>query len=169
MANSYLIDLGINDPTQDIVRKCNSNFRRLYKDLNDLSNYSVRREKDRAEQALDDAVTAINTALQNAITAINNHIAQVKQDLDARIDYAEQLIQQLEDLLNRSQSDQDDAFDELKDSIADIIYGAYVSGNRIRVPSGTKVPTGNINLFSVSTSNYIRTRAGTQNNDLKGA
>lgn len=53
-------------------------------------------------------------------------------------------------------------------SLGDIIYGATTNPDgTISIPSGTKVPTGNINVFSGSTANYIRTRAGEVNNDIK--
>lgn len=57
----------------------------------------------------------------------------------------------------------------MKSGIGNIIYGATVDedGN-IHLPAGTKVPIGNINVFSGDTSAYLRTRAGEVNNDLKG-
>lgn len=57
----------------------------------------------------------------------------------------------------------------LLSSIGDIIYNASVdsSTGKVTIPSGTKVPIGNINVFSGGTSAYIRTRAGEVNNDIK--
>lgn len=57
----------------------------------------------------------------------------------------------------------------LSQGLDDLIYGASIddSGN-ITIPSGTKIPTGNINVFSGGTDAFIRTRAGEMDNDLKG-
>lgn len=56
----------------------------------------------------------------------------------------------------------------MKSSIGDLIYGAEIDedGN-ISLPEGTMIPTGNINVFSGSTANYLRTRNGEVNNDIK--
>lgn len=63
----------------------------------------------------------------------------------------------------------DAKFSQLSQSIANLIYGATVNADgSISLPSGTKIATGNINVFSGSTSAYIRTRDGEVNNDLKG-
>lgn len=59
----------------------------------------------------------------------------------------------------------------LTNNIRNLIYGANVDDNgNITIPTGTKIPTGNINLFSgnASENNYIRTKPGENNNDLKG-
>lgn len=56
----------------------------------------------------------------------------------------------------------------MKRGIGDIIYGATVDAQgNISIPAGTKVPIGNINVFSGGTGAYIRTRAGEVNNDIK--
>lgn len=59
--------------------------------------------------------------------------------------------------------------DSTRNNVGDLIYGATVDEDgTIHIPSGTKIPTGNINVFSGGTSAYIRTRNGEANNDLKG-
>lgn len=74
MANSYLIEIGINDSTQDIVRKCNSNFRRLAMDQLKQSRASVRQESSRTDAELEKVVENVNAALSGAIEEINQAI-----------------------------------------------------------------------------------------------
>lgn len=56
-------------------------------------------------------------------------------------------------------------------SIGDIIYGATVdSDGKITIPSGTKVPVGNINVFSGTAdfkAGYIRTSDAVEDNDIQ--
>lgn len=66
-------------------------------------------------------------------------------------------------------SELNNVINNMKAGIGDIIYGAEVDEDgTIHLPAGTKVPIGNINVFSGDTSAYIRTRDGEVNNDLKG-
>lgn len=109
MANSYLIDLGLNDSTTDIVRKCNANFRQISRDLSSDTKGSVRREQERADDALDGAVTVINNTIEQVITEINNYVENVKSDLEDTID---DLKKKLEELGN----DVNDRFDKIPDS-----------------------------------------------------
>lgn len=63
----------------------------------------------------------------------------------------------------------ENAITNIMNNLGDIIYGAEIDDDgNIVIPDGTKIPTGNINIFSGSTDNYIRTRNGEINNDLKG-
>lgn len=63
----------------------------------------------------------------------------------------------------------DEKIDNILGNLAEIIYGASLDdeGN-IVIPDNTKIPTGNINVFSGGTTAYIRTRSGEKDNDLKG-
>lgn len=57
----------------------------------------------------------------------------------------------------------------MKDGIGSLIYGATVDDDgTIHIPAGTKIPTGNINIFSGGDSKYIRTMPGENVGDLKG-
>lgn len=82
----------------------------------------------------------------------------VKLYIDGEIARLQQQITNLTNVVNK-----------MKSGIGSIIYGATVDADgTIHIPSGTKVPIGNINVFSGGTGAYIRTRAGEVNNDLKG-
>lgn len=56
-------------------------------------------------------------------------------------------------------------------SIANLIYGASVNADgTISIPTGTKIPVGNINVISGSdgfTDGYIRTSAAVEDNDIR--
>lgn len=96
MANSYLIDIGLNDSIQDVIRKCNKNFRKLSSDQSKNSRDSVRREADRADQNLDNAMEEINVVLENAIEQINILVDQKMEELNGKIDEINYLMDELE-------------------------------------------------------------------------
>lgn len=85
MANSYLIDLGINDSTADIVRKCNQNFRRLAMDQRKQAQQDVRHEATRADSVVAGAVGEINTALANAKKELEEALKKAKEELTTKI------------------------------------------------------------------------------------
>lgn len=69
--------------------------------------------------------------------------------------------------LSSSLTNANSAINALKSNIASLIYNATVgSDGSIHIPSGTKIPTGNINVFG--DSGYIRTGAD-GDNDLMGS
>lgn len=59
---------------------------------------------------------------------------------------------------------------QIYSNLSGLIYGATIDSDtgKIVLPANTKIPTGNINVFSGDTNAYIRTRGGEANNDLKG-
>lgn len=85
--------------------------------------------------------------------------ATVKAYIDAKVSDLNTKITNLENKVNN-----------MKNGIAGLIYGATVDANgNITIPAGTKIPTGNLNVYGgASESSYIRTHAGTNTNDLKG-
>lgn len=185
MSNSYLIDIGLNDSTQDIVRKCNSNFRRLASDQRTLGRSDVRREGERTDAAINGAVTEINVALEQAINElnvaineaedrINITIKNAEDRLDDKIDEINKLLEELENKVNEDQEAQNDVVasikndvDNLRTNVKNIIYGATISGKTINIPSGTKVPTGNINVLSSTRATAILTHDGDANGDIR--
>lgn len=174
MPNSYLIDIGLNDSTQDIVRKCNSNFRRLASDQRTLGRSDVRREGERTDAAINGAVAEINIALEQAINTLNVTIKDAEDRLDEKIKEINRLLQELEDKVKEDNDAQDDAVegvrtdvDNLRSNIKDLIYGATITDKTISIPSGTKVPTGNINVLSPTRSTAILTHNGDANGDIR--
>lgn len=71
MANSILAEIGLNDTIQDIVRKCNSNFKRLALNQSKQSRSDIRQESSRTDSAINDAEARLNAALAGAIGEIN--------------------------------------------------------------------------------------------------
>lgn len=65
MANRYLIDIGMNDHLQDVIRKCNQNFRLV---SNDYTRDSIRSYAD-IDQTIQNIVADFEEALANEIQA----------------------------------------------------------------------------------------------------
>lgn len=71
MANSILIEIGLNDTIQDIIRKCNSNFKRLSLNQSKQNQADIRQESSRTNSAINNAEVRLNAALDGAIGEIN--------------------------------------------------------------------------------------------------
>lgn len=96
MANSYLIDLGINDSLQDVVRKCNANFRQVSKQ----GKSSVRQEATRSDQMLEGAVGSIEAAVDKGL-----------QEIDAKMEHFET---EVEEMLKEARDKVDAMIEEIK-------------------------------------------------------
>lgn len=166
MAQSTLIDIGINDDLVNVIRKCNDNFRRLAMNQSKRSDGKVRIEQKRADAALDGAVGEINAALQEALTTIENKFIEVNNKLDEKIAELNELIAELESKIDSEQESQDNTVAALRANIKDLIYGASLSDNNIVLPSGMKVPSGNMNILSPDRNCAILTHDGDKNGDL---
>ena len=81
MANTYLIEIGINDTLPDVVRKCNSNFRSLSANQTQHTKQGIRREANRADAMLDGAVGEINNAVDEGLKKIEKQMAELKKEL----------------------------------------------------------------------------------------
>lgn len=97
MANTYLIDLGINDTLPDVVRKCNQNFRTITSN----QNRNLKQESTRTGQQIDNITNEVRIELKNAIDTINAVTAQKVQELNDLIAEAERKIAELEEKLNQ--------------------------------------------------------------------
>lgn len=91
MANSYLIDLGINDSLQDVVRKCNANFRQVSKQ----GKSDVRQEATRSDQMLEGAVGSIEAAVDKGMQEIDAKIEDLEAETDKLIDDARKQIEEM--------------------------------------------------------------------------
>lgn len=85
MANSFLIELGINDSLADVVRKCNNNFKRISSDQSRIAKQSVRQEASRTDEALKSEADRIDKALAGAIGEINQAIANGLKTIDDKV------------------------------------------------------------------------------------
>lgn len=77
MANSYLIDLGISDSLQDVVRKCNQNFRHLASDQSRQNKTGIRQESVRVDNVIKSATSEINAAVKDGLDQIRNEVTQL--------------------------------------------------------------------------------------------
>lgn len=98
MANTYLIDLGINDSLPDVVRKCNQNFRNISAN----QDRNLKQESNRTGTQIDNLSNEIRIELKNAIDQINATTDQKIKELNDLIAKAEQKIAELEEKLNQS-------------------------------------------------------------------
>ncbi len=122
MANSYLIDLGINDTTADIVRKCNQNFRRISLDQQAHMKGNVRREQERSEGALDSAVGMLNDSINDAVTELDQYVTDTKDELQGLVDQANSKIDQLQTLIDELGQNIDDRFEGIEGELGNISW-----------------------------------------------
>lgn len=85
MANTYLIDIGLNDSTQDIARKCNANFRRLSSDQSKQSRAGMRQEAVRTDEAIAGAEARVDAALSGAVGEINAAVSEGLQAIEEKM------------------------------------------------------------------------------------
>lgn len=153
----------------------------------ELTNLINQEAADRkaADDALGDRITNLDqkvenyhTELGNQITQLGNKVDQYYQDLGQRITNVAGDVSNLTNAFNEYKNSSGTDITNLTNSrntlVADI-YGATVdaSGN-VSLPSGTKVPVADLNLWSDNASpsdgaygNAIRSR-GVSNGDIKG-
>lgn len=165
MKSIDLVDIGPNDDLREVIRKCNYNFRRWSAEsLSDsVSIVSTDENLDAVKQETAKAILQIN----NVINEFKVYVNESMKDIDDKIEELKDLIDRLEEDVDQSQGGQDAQISNLRTDIKNIIYGASIVNGRLQIPAGTKVPTGNINVFSnASKGGYIRTRAGEVDNDI---
>lgn len=120
MANTYLIDLGMNDSVADIVRKCNQNFRRITSDQSNNMKGSVRREQERSDAALSGAVDTINDTIDNAVSELDKAIKDKTEELDRMIEDLKKKLEDLEQSTDDKLGDLDDKIEGLPDVSKDL-------------------------------------------------
>lgn len=165
MKSIDLVDIGPNDDLREVIRKCNYNFKRWSTEsLSDsVSIVSTDENLDAVKQETAKAILQIN----NVINEFKVYVNESMKDIDGKIEELKDLIDRLEEDVDQSQGGQDAQISNLRTDIKNIIYGASIVNGRLQIPAGTKVPTGNINVFSnASKGGYIRTRAGEVDNDI---
>ena len=86
MARQYLIDININDTLQDVIRKCNHNFRMT---RSKIQNTAIRDLSEDVDVALDELTTALTNEINRSRTAdseMNDKIDRIVFDQSGRID-----------------------------------------------------------------------------------
>ena len=81
MANSYLIEIGMNDTTADIVRKCNANFRQLSR----TNNANLKHESTRTDKVIDGAVGSVRDAVDHGIDDLRQETQRLIEELKEQI------------------------------------------------------------------------------------
>lgn len=153
----------------------------------ELTNLINQEASDRkaADDALGDRITNLDQKVENyhtelgdQITQLGNKVDQYYQDLGQRITNVAGDVSNLTNAFNKYKSSSGTDITKLTNSrntlVADI-YGATVDANgNVSLPSGTKVPVADLNLWSDNASptdgaygNAIRSR-GVSNGDIKG-
>jgi len=120
MARQYLIDIGINDEPEDVVRKCNMNFRLLSKSASQASSANIRNanmdmtqsiaeiredllstedrlrsDMETADQNLREELLESDAALALDIRSQLGQISQAIADLTAKVEANSQAIEEL--------------------------------------------------------------------------
>lgn len=115
-------------------------------------------EREEAERK--EADRLINIRIDNLQNQVNEFYQEFKQ--------FEEHFNSFEQTVNNFIEETNTWIENAGSSFGDIIYGSSVDdeGN-ITIPEGTKVPIGNINVFSGDASHYIRTRGGEVDDDIK--
>lgn len=71
MANSYLLEIGMNDSQQDVIRKCNNNFKLLALSQTKQNRSEVRQESVRTDVKIDTVVKAFTDTLESTVKQMN--------------------------------------------------------------------------------------------------
>lgn len=108
MANTYLVDLGYNDTLQDVIRKVNSNFRRLSSNNAQQMQSGIRQEAERTDNVIAGVIGEVNAAVANGLAEIDS---KVDESVDTAVKKAENKITSIiDDNLGKL----DDKFEELE-------------------------------------------------------
>lgn len=120
MAKQYLIDIGINDEPEDVVRKCNANFRLLANSAKQAQQSSIRNSMASNDQAIAD----LNEDLTNVEQRLSKAIADGDKALQDKIDEVEASILKHVDesdaALKRALDDANKVIDELTKRITEL-------------------------------------------------
>lgn len=178
MRTINIIELSTNDGWQVASNKINENFRNLYRALQsngdtELQNTRVNLEtkiaeaEERLNQIFKEAVEELNQTINDAETRLDTKIETAEKELDKKIVEVNKLIKELDDRIESEQSTQDATVTGLRNNIKNLIYGASIKNNQIIVPSGFKIPTANINVYSPDASLAIVSHTGTKTGDAR--
>ena len=65
-----LLDLSHNDDTVSIARKCNTNFKRMWITIKNMTNNQTRNERDKTSHFINDAINSlVNTTIPNIVSS----------------------------------------------------------------------------------------------------
>lgn len=88
MPRDYLIDINISDTIENIVRKSNTNFKRLYHSLKTLADQSIRESSDRLTETIHttaegirDELTNVSNYLSERISDLSNHVDEIEESI----------------------------------------------------------------------------------------
>lgn len=90
MAETLIIEIGINDSLQDVIRKCNNNFRRVSVNQSQNTNSKIRIESSRTDAAIEGAIGEINTAIDEAKKDLDKKAEQLSKDIEDKLTAAEE-------------------------------------------------------------------------------
>lgn len=85
MANTYIIEIGLNDSLQDVIRKCNQNFRQVLSSQQKQSRTEIRQEgiktEAKSEAMINSAIKEINETVEAGLQLIESKLTQMRADL----------------------------------------------------------------------------------------
>lgn len=92
MAESTLIEIGLNDTLMDVVRKANWNFKRMSLDIRDNTSNAVADNWDDTEEGLRELTGALDRGLQQIQSALD----EAERTLDTKIQTINTMTQELQ-------------------------------------------------------------------------
>lgn len=88
MPRDYLIDINISDTIENVIRKSNTNFKRLYRSLKTLADQSIRESSDKLTTTIHTTAEGIRGELAN----VSNYLSERINDLSNHVDEIEEAI-----------------------------------------------------------------------------
>lgn len=123
MANTIIVELGINDTLQDVIRKVNSNFKRMSTSQSRQTQSEIRQEASRTDNAIAGVLGEVRAEIANGLQQIDN---KVEQTINDKLDRVETKLEKLtEEYEERLQDKFDELEKELKKSTAPAV-GTYI-------------------------------------------
>lgn len=125
MSNKYLIDIGMNDSLQDVIRKSNRNFRMISSDQTRQGRSELRTEIGNVDDALAAEAEARSQAdfrIDEAIDDIRDQISHIDPSVDSLTD------EEIDEIINCHCDPQwdDDAMGYYLDQVAQMLEEANV-------------------------------------------
>lgn len=145
-SNTSLVILSENDDNRTIAKKCNSNFESFRQTIDTV--YSTESSSSADVDELRKQIAQVSYNLSNSIADLRSWTEQQLRDINSKISATNDNLSKLTTAVNNLRSD-----------IVSMVYEAESKDGRVKIPDGTKIPTGNINVLSGSDKRgYIRTK-----------
>lgn len=145
-SNTSLVILSENDDNRTIAKKCNSNFESFRQTIDTV--YSTESSSSADVDELRKQIAQVSYNLSNSIADLRSWTEQQLKDINSKISATNDNLSKLTTAVNNLRSD-----------IVSMVYEAESKDGRVKIPDGTKIPTGNINVLSGSDKRgYIRTK-----------